>query len=252
MDSFTQFDPETLPEELRPLHRQLLGDYTRKTQTLAEQRKQYEEQFGDIESAQTAVELLQSLGTPEGALSFYGLLGEQLQSLGLQQTAVAPQVQQPAVEQQQAPSFEDDPEAFLRWEQQQTRDELQALRDEIAAERTAASQEAAYFQLAGEIARQEALIRDSNPHYTDTQINAIYTLAPSFGGDLTQAQGYYEQLMSDSMASLLGNKQRALADTGAHPVSVPSESQRLPEIQSLDQAHAMALEHLRQLEVQDV
>lgn len=36
------FDPSTLPDELQPAYKQLRGDYTRKTQELAEQRKQAE------------------------------------------------------------------------------------------------------------------------------------------------------------------------------------------------------------------
>lgn len=41
-EGFTAIDPKTLPPELQALHKQLLGDYTRKTQDIADVRKRAE------------------------------------------------------------------------------------------------------------------------------------------------------------------------------------------------------------------
>lgn len=248
VDPFTKLDPNTLPDELQPFYKSLQGDYTRKTQELAELRKQIEGM--DAEEAKVAVDLLHSLGTPEGALSFYGLLGEQLQSLGLQQTAATTPQQQPAVEQPQAPSFDDDPEAALRFMYEQQRDELQALRSELEADRTQAAAEAQYYSLAAEISRQEALVRDSRPDYTDEDINAVYELAPAFGGDLVQAAARYDQIVSDSLARMLNQKAQARETAGVQPSGVDGYAEAPPTIRTLDQAHAAAMEQLRHIEAE--
>lgn len=41
-ESYTRIDPKTLPPELQALHKSLLRDYTKKTQSIAQQRKEYE------------------------------------------------------------------------------------------------------------------------------------------------------------------------------------------------------------------
>lgn len=40
---FTDIDPETLPDEVKPIYKSMLADYTRKTQTLAEEKKTFAE-----------------------------------------------------------------------------------------------------------------------------------------------------------------------------------------------------------------
>ncbi|GEM_PF-2548207 len=41
-ESYTRIDPKTLPPELQAMHKSLLRDYTKKTQSIAQQRKEYE------------------------------------------------------------------------------------------------------------------------------------------------------------------------------------------------------------------
>lgn len=43
-ESYTRIDPKTLPPELQAMHKSLLRDYTKKTQMLAQQRKEIEAQ----------------------------------------------------------------------------------------------------------------------------------------------------------------------------------------------------------------
>jgi len=44
-ESYTRIDPKSLSPELQAMHKSLLRDYTKKTQALAKQRKEYEEGF---------------------------------------------------------------------------------------------------------------------------------------------------------------------------------------------------------------
>ncbi|MDQ3009051.1 MAG: hypothetical protein M3Q81_05710 [bacterium] len=51
-ETYTRIDPSTLSPELQSMHKSLLGDYTRKTQALAAQRKQMEEKAAQFEQMQ--------------------------------------------------------------------------------------------------------------------------------------------------------------------------------------------------------
>lgn len=65
-----KFDPSTLPPELQDRYRQMHGDYTKKTQSLAEQRKEFEQ-------AAQAAETLKRLQTdPEAQLAALRELAE--------------------------------------------------------------------------------------------------------------------------------------------------------------------------------
>jgi len=101
-DSFMgeDFNPDLLPEELQPGFKQLQANYTRKTQELAEQRKQFEG-LGDPEQVQQAVELFESLKNPEYLQSFHQELGSVLQEMGLT-PAEAAQVAQEITDEQAA------------------------------------------------------------------------------------------------------------------------------------------------------
>lgn len=61
-----RFDPSSLPQELQSAYKQMQGDYTRKTQTLAEQRKEFEAQQQEYDSYRELVTALQE--DPQGTL----------------------------------------------------------------------------------------------------------------------------------------------------------------------------------------
>lgn len=52
-ESYTRIDPKTLSPELQAMHKSLLRDYTKKTQSLAKQRKEFEEQMSTLHQPQT-------------------------------------------------------------------------------------------------------------------------------------------------------------------------------------------------------
>lgn len=51
-DSYTRIDPKTLPPELQAMHKNLLKDYTKKTQTLSKQRRELEEYVRSLQTSQ--------------------------------------------------------------------------------------------------------------------------------------------------------------------------------------------------------
>lgn len=48
-ESYTRIDPKTLSPELQAMHKSLLSDYTKKTQSIAQQRKEFEAKQAEIE-----------------------------------------------------------------------------------------------------------------------------------------------------------------------------------------------------------
>ena len=75
-------NPDLLPDDLKPLAKQLEAAFTRKTQAVAEQRKALEA-LGSPEELQTASEFYNSLKDPEYLKNFYNELGDVVQELGL-------------------------------------------------------------------------------------------------------------------------------------------------------------------------
>jgi hypothetical protein len=61
--------------------------------------------------------------------------------------------------------------------------------------------------MAGEIQRQEMAIKQSNPHYTQADMDAIYELSAFFDGSLLEAQQRYEQIVSARIERYLASKQ---------------------------------------------
>jgi hypothetical protein len=63
-ETYTRIDPKTLPPELQPMHKSLLRDYTKKTQSIAQQRRELEKRQAEIEQLnqqlQTQLQQLQT------------------------------------------------------------------------------------------------------------------------------------------------------------------------------------------------
>lgn len=55
-ESYTRIDPKTLPPELQAMHKSLLRDYTKKTQSLAQMRKEFEQRQSTTQAPQSQVE----------------------------------------------------------------------------------------------------------------------------------------------------------------------------------------------------
>lgn len=106
-DSFaTNFDPKNLPDELKPVYKQMQGDYTRKTQDIASQRKQYER-------VQQYMPLLNRVLSNQDLLNM--ALGRNQQGETGNQNA----------QNQQSEDIPDDPKKYAEWVKGQTLDEVQ-------------------------------------------------------------------------------------------------------------------------------
>jgi hypothetical protein len=94
--------------------------------------------------------------------------------------------------------------------------------------------------LAGELQRQEMSILQANPHYTESDMDAVHELAAYFDGNLHQAQQRYEQIGQAQIARFVAQKQEHVESTpGGLPGSGISD---VPEtLGDLDAGLAAAL-----------
>jgi len=257
-DTFTKVDPSTLAPEMQEIYKSLQADYTRKTQTLAEQRRQYE-QFGDPETLQQATQLWTTLQDPNNWPAIHQELTQNLRDMGYSlpeaQAEASRQIQEatPSVQPgDPLASWNEDPEL------KPVADYIKSLEQKVSGfeaqwqqRQAQEQQERLQTALVGELQRQENIIRQNNPHYADTDVDAIYELSSYYGGNLLQAQQRYEALWADRLDRYMNEKGTA-ADMGGHTVpGVSTPVQTItPEIpaKNFDQAHENMMEALRQME----
>jgi hypothetical protein len=204
------FNPDTLPEELRPGWSQLQAAFTRKTQELAEQRKQFES-LGDVETLAQARELYTRLQDPTNWPALHAELSEALEQQGLtpaQANAEASrQIEQATPAAPGTPSSLDaivaaDPELAPLVEQlKATQTELEGFKSAQVAAQEQARQEQEYMALVGELTRQENAIRDMKRSdgtsvYAQDDIDEMYELSSFYNGNLIEAQQRFEAMRS--------------------------------------------------------
>jgi hypothetical protein len=201
-DTFSRLDPNSLPGEVRPYYDSMLADYRRKTQEVAEQRRNYEalEQYGGAEVAAQALEWVAGLQNPDNALALHRELTAALQAQGLSlgdaQEAAAGEVSRRAAE-EDADEFE------------AVRDpRVDTLMQELEAQKAwRAEQEHKQMSvaMAAEYDRQEAqLVRENG--YDDEQLEAIYNLSFATGGNLLAADNLYKGIQSQVLSGYLEQK----------------------------------------------
>lgn len=255
-DTFTTFNPDQLPEELRPGWNQLQADYTRKTQELAEQRRQYSE-LGDPETLRAAAQLAQQLQDPQNWPALHAELSSAMQEMGLSpaqadaaaaQSLGVPQPEPQADPFQALEALKDDPDlAPVRGAFDAMKAEVEQMKAELAQERAQAQAEAQHQALVGELQRMESAIRQARPDYQDGDIDAIYELSSFYDGDLFQAAQRYEQIVSERVSRYLQNK-GAVADSQAHqpvPGATVAGTQPPETPHTLDEAQKEAEAWLR-------
>lgn len=228
-ESFTGFDPSTLPEDLQVVYKSMQADYTRKTQEVAEIRRQAEafsEVGVDPNDALVAVQFLQRLqGDPNFASQFARDLQEELeQGTGYENTY-----------EDNAPDnvgYENIPDA-LAYEIA----ELQQFKEEYMMQQQ-------YNETLAELEAQEQHIRVANPHWSDDDLEAVYSLAYATDGDLIEAANQYNTIQQRLLGNYLQAKQ---APAGATPM--PSGPSTTPgeSFKNLDDAHKAALERIRNI-----
>ena len=203
-DTFTKLDPASLPNEVRPYYDSMLADYRRKTQDVAAQRRDYEalEQYGGADVAVQALEWVSSLQNPDNALALHkeltSALTAQGYTLGEAQAVAADEVSRRAA----AEDVEDDFEAVRDPRVDAVARELDELRSWRAEQESKQMANA----MAAEYDRQEAqLMRDNN--YTDEQLEAVYNLSFSTGGNLLKADQLYKSIQSQILGGYISQKE---------------------------------------------
>lgn len=260
LDSFTRLDPNTIPEALKPWYQSMQADYTRKMQQVSEQRKQVEALANTPqEEVAAAMTLFQNLQNPQWAVSFYEQLGGTLGQMGLtpaQQQAVAAaqasnpemhQAAQQAAVQQVDPT--DDPEAYFHQRIAQVDQRLAAWEQRLQAQEEAANRERFSLALAGEVARQEEFLKESNPHWQNSDWDAVYKIADHFDGNLVAAANVWESAVADRVNRMIAAKESVALDHGSTAGMASGATQTAPSFgDNLDAAHLAAQERLRQIE----
>jgi hypothetical protein len=251
-DSFMggDFNPDLLPDELKPGFKQLQAEWTRKTQTLAEQRKALEA-LGSEEELKTAAEFYQSLQDPEYLKSFYGELGNVVRELGLVEDPAAPA---PAADEAPAPAelpaelqqlVSSDPELaplLERFTGMESR--LKEFEQAQAQERQALEEERQLMTQAAEIDRMVQVVREEHPDYGDEDWQAIYDRAVAFDGNVLQAAELYAADQDRIVQAYLSRKPVPQAVTPTPGAATVTEDQGDGEPMTLDQANKAAQAYL--------
>jgi hypothetical protein len=229
-ESFTGFDPSTLPEDMQQVYRSMQADYTRKTQEIAEKRREYEafsEAGVDPNEALEAVSLWQRMNNdPDFASNVSREIQSRLEELGY---AKEPVVEETPVDN----GYEGLPPEVARELQ-----EMRQFREEMV-------QQQEQQRVLQEIEAAEQTIRTLNPDYTDKDMEAVYALAYSTNGDLLAAQETYHQIQQNLLGSYL---QAKTVPHGATPAPGGPNSAPSREFGSnLDEAHKAAMEAVRNI-----
>ena len=233
VESFTGFNPSDLPEDLQSVYRSMQGDYTRKTQEIAELRRTYEQYDAFSESgvdpnyALQAADFYRKLDTdPQFAQQVVDNIQRNLGNVGVEQQSIG-----------DTPYNGDNGEGYdsLPPVLQQELAEMREFRSDMLFQQEQAE------TIAGlEYVEQE--IRLSNPHYTDDDLSSIYDLAYSTDGDLIAASEQYHAIQQHLLGNYLQAKQVPLGATSV-PTALSSQPNR--SFASLDEAHKAAMEALR-------
>lgn len=230
-ESFTGLDPSSLPEDLQLYYKNMQADYTRKTQEIAEQRKQYQQltEYGiDPNYALEAVGFLQRLDDDP---AFAADVARQL----------APQQESPmTVQQPSEGSIPNDSGDYGNLSP-----DLQAELESMREFRSSFNEQQQQQEMLAELQFEEQQIRAQYPHYNDADIENIYQVAHATDGDLLAAQEVYTSMEQSILNKYLQSKQipQGITSPMGGPASVPGKS-----FANLDEAHKAAMERLRNLQ----
>lgn len=251
-----QFNPDTLPEELQPGWKQLQAAFTKRTQEIAEQRRQFEE-LGDVETLRQARELQTRLSDPSNWVALHEELTRELQARGLSPAQAASEAASqienagqptPGPEALDALVREDPELAPLVQHLKRQQESVDSLRAELDARDARAQQQAEYMAMVGELQRSEAAIREQRPDYEQPDIDMVYEVSSFHNGDLHAAQARIEEYVTRRIERYMAQKSSVTAGTpeplggGGGVTQTPVDAAL-----NLDDAETRAMEELRQL-----
>lgn len=190
---------------LRAREREMQADYTRKTQELAEQRRE----------AEQAVQFLDALNSdPDFA---YQVLSQLQQSLATEGYAVAPEPQYEADEYGQY----QEPDPY-----QQELTELMSWRDQMEQQWYEAN-------LSAQLDRQISTIQSQHPDWTESDLQNIIDLGYATNGDLMKAADQYQAMNDAILARYIERKGQVNTPAplpsgqGSTPPTPPSDDKAL-------------------------
>lgn len=190
--AWDQIDLSVLPEDARKVVQEgylRQSDYTRKTQELAEQRKQFEA-LGDFETAQAAVEFARSLEDPANLIELKSDIEKYLAEMqGTNLTEPATETRTPGL----------DPA---------TQSRIDAMEARFAAMEHQAQEAELVEQLQEKFQLQEDAIRKDYPYYEQKHIDKIYENSETTNWDLFEAREKFERDRDFWTQELIGNKER--------------------------------------------
>jgi hypothetical protein len=249
-----KFNPDELPDELKPGWKQLQAEWTRKTQALAEERRQYE--GIDPEEARQALALYGALKDPDYLVQFYGELKTALEAQGLTpreaEAEAARQIEEASTDPHEDPLAklgEDEELAPIAREFKTLREELKALKAERESERLERDEQEAQLKLASEMLEQEQYLRENK--FSQADINRCHELSPWYDGDLVEAAKALVSIKNEAIEEYLA--QKGAVPTGATPVPGREMTSEVPtEIGDLNEAMQAALGHLAANDLTDL
>jgi hypothetical protein len=201
-------------------------------QTIAPYR-QLAEAGIDPNQAIESLQFMQALETdPDFVVAVHQQLSQALEQAGLT----------PAQAAQEAARQIDSGEAFGTEEDNPLANEVAELR---AWKEEMESAQVQHTMMA-ELQRAEMAIRQTNPTYTDGDVERIYELAFAHGGDLMKAQASYEALRQNFITGYVDQKGAASegAPTSAVPAAAASSDEPV-DLTDWNTARLAAREHLR-------
>ena len=228
-ETFTGFDPNVLPEDMQKVYKSMQADYTRKTQEIAEQRRQYEA-FAEIgvdpNEAVNVLNLWQAMDSdPQVAAEFASAIQNRLQEMGAVNTPVEDATPESVSYDGLSP-------------------EVARELEEMRAFRTQMLESQQQQEIMSQLEVEEQTIRTSNPDYSDDDLDTIYSLAHSTDGDLMAAAQQYHAIQQRLLGGYLQSKTvpHGATPAPAGPSSVPGRS-----FASVDEAHKAAMEVVRNI-----
>lgn len=233
------------------------GGFTKKSQELAEQRKQLES-FGPLDAVQEALELRNALQDPRQWQSLHAELTQGLQAMGMTPAAAAAAASDQLAEATQEVELPDlsaleDPELSpFKAHIEKLHEELNGIRSEWANQREQERLAQVQTAMVGELQRQENLIRETAPDLKDDDITSVWEMSAFYDGNLIEAHQQLEAYAQRRFEAYLAKKQSP-AVVPAIPTPVAgadtlTESAKVAT--NLDDAHAAAMERLRLVESQ--
>lgn len=206
---------DQLPDELKPFGKQLLGDYTRKTQEIAPLRNTLQEYGLSAEEAREALGFVQALQDPHNLKVLYENLSTQFGGAG-----------QPADEYEEEEFTDPRDRAVAELSQKVESFESNMLRQQ--AEST--------------LDRFDAVVRGENPNWQDEDMNTVYRLAVSHGGDVLKAAEDYKSLQQRILGAHLGSK--AQVPVGGNAPGATAHAEAPVKFNSMEEAHKAAMKAL--------